>query len=1502
MTYSDWRTGSLNLTPEEVDYLRRKTATMTPTTTPTATTVTSKPQSNLSVDWRNPLMPNISINWPNIPAAQIASVIGSVPSILGRAAARPETPSVAKPILKAGQVATSINPLSLQAVGKAAQVANAPIEWTGQEIFKWDDPEQRKHYDTMLQMEKEYSEELKRRGISENDPATEAERTAIAKEIVSRHPDWLPSSEILKTYKKRYAELPTGQKMLYEVPGTALLGLVTSPVSASIKGAVETGRISRTLGNVLTGALSLYDLDMSPEAQAGRLGRAKKATEAAETVAPAAEKVAKEAVTTKPVEAVAEAVVPAAEKAATAATTATKAVTIPSTQELIQRALSGKLKGLAGKVTGAPVIKQVGRLVKPTAVADDPGTVLSAVSGMIDDQVSGAVTLTMSKPRTLMANAKKLFQVNKDGIAEAPDIIQLKPLPNGQQSKAMHDLIEYAPWYDFGEGAIGEARRQAIDSIREASNEVSQMLRNENILVDAAPQPGQVLAKKGEEGWTFLHRVVTQIKEEKAEVLATRLAETLKESNINFARIPTENSYEYVARFADNVRSGAIKPNDKINELLDDFASLADVNVKRGNMAAHRKWDTVAEGLKGGAKYETDPLAELEKQIYASYDLVKRKRLAEGVQTLLRTTTPTEKAMAELGVDAAELAARKTNSGRLVNYLQRIIRGESLPGASLKVIRTQYPDLATRLDEALKLLPKQRGELIRKAQQAAINAVKVTGSDAQSIAKRAETYANIEMAFKQIGAQPEISREGIIAAIEQTIKDKAAAGEAVKAVFSDLTEKQKATLTELLAEAKKIQAADQKQWTQFRNTVQKYTERMQSSSEYGKIPGLPGLGGRYIESQGGKMGQEIADTVRRRFGYLSKDETNAFIEAVGNAGAVMRMFKLGYDLSASTIQQLLSLGYDLKNLVRGRPTAVWAKSTAGAVSSLINRRHLEGFLADNWDVAKEFIEKSGLIESAEFTEGVGVVGKAVAKLPDNKVKDVATWISKEILGRSDAVFTTGRVEAAINLYKAGRKMAENAGQLDEWAKACNRMTGAFSTRGIGVGAGQRSMESAIVFLSPRFTRANIAVLYDIIKNPGSYTAKEAAASLAALIGAWTAIYYAVNKSQGKPVTLNPFDPDFGNVYVGNRTYRFGGIMADLRRLMAAIDSGVYGATGQRISLSNKEDNTPRLDRLLLQQFQGKTAPATATGMDIYRMLSDKNATDFGGEKLSWQGIFGDWLSPAWTDPLLTGELDPWQGMAADFFGVTSGEAKPSIAKQTASESMSKLGTIDITARDKALKGVKDEAKRQEIMARDWTYDTSALRRDIADAIKNLDDADISSMGMPLVEAYARFAKEKAAYDDLSSAGKERYLAEHPDFRAAYVFWGYSTSVTDLETAIKLESMAREYGVPVAAIEAFRPTASGKPRIPPRELWETYYSYINLDKNIWSRFPPEVLELAVKVNNLENGTVEQQRQAKLLLRTSRYGPLVLRARDMIATGKLLMRRRNRNLDYYIRSYT
>ncbi len=182
------------------------------------------------------------------------------------------------------------------------------------------------------------------------------------------------------------------------------------------------------------------------------------------------------------------------------------------------------------------------------------------------------------------------------------------------------------------------------------------------------------------------------------------------------------------------------------------------------------------------------------------------------------------------------------------------------------------------------------------------------------------------------------------------------------------------------------------QWKEYQDLVQKYSERMGSlgTAEYGSVIGVPGLSGRYIVSQNYKTGQELADDIRRKFGYMPQSGSDVAIKAVGQVGAVMRMLKLGYDMSMEFIQMALTLGFDIRNAIMLKPTAAWGKATIGATKTLFskNMQHLDSFLDSNREIVVDFVSRGGLVETGEAVEGVEPIQTLIAKIKEGKVKSV----------------------------------------------------------------------------------------------------------------------------------------------------------------------------------------------------------------------------------------------------------------------------------------------------------------------------------------------------------------------------------------------------------------------------------------------------------------------------------------------------------------------------------
>ena len=231
-------------------------------------------------------------------------------------------------------------------------------------------------------------------------------------------------------------------------------------------------------------------------------------------------------------------------------------------------------------------------------------------------------------------------------------------------------------------------------------------------------------------------------------------------------------------------------------------------------------------------------------------------------------------------------------------------------------------------------------------------------------------------------------------------------------------------------------------------------------------------------------------------------------------------------------------------------------------------------------------------------------------------------------------------------------------------------------------------------------------------------------------------------------------------------------------------------------------------------------------------------------QFSWRAMVPGAMAADEIQKLWTGEMEIWQaffyGREEDGpplhipdYGFPIEESGVDKAETEITESISKFGKKDDVGRDEAIERATEagasKAKLVEIRARDWTFDITSLRRDIADSIRTLDEDDIAKLE-PIVGNYVEFKEQDREYELLGDREQEQYIEDNNDYLVNRLFWSDSGLVTipDLKTAFALENQAHRYNVPLDMIPAFQLNDSGNERIPSnRNLWDDYFSYYDL---------------------------------------------------------------------------
>jgi len=314
--------------------------------------------------------------------------------------------------------------------------------------------------------------------------------------------------------------------------------------------------------------------------------------------------------------------------------------------------------------------------------------------------------------------------------------------------------------------------------------------------------------------------------------------------------------------------------------------------------------------------------------------------------------------------------------------------------------------------------------------------------------------------------------------------------------------------------------------------------------------------------------KDLADSLEKRFG----DTGSEVARKIGLFTGTARTLGAGVDIAWGTIQGAA--------LMFSHPD-IWAKGMAQSMRAIKNPEARSKYVIDNLDAFVDFANAGGDIGSSEFFQaldasgGLGRMqgwmaqGAAGHKIPENAL---AIWGQHvRPIGRLATGFNTFLDVGKIEMWKSmSPAIGNDIVNRRDLASFINNSLGTLNTGMLGVSPRQRSIESGVLFFSPRFTRSAVALLQNAFNNPlrgveriapGSGAnwkqnlggarrapgtdaqatiAYEAQKQMAALIAGGTAVMWGIGEALGQEVETNPFKPGWLTVTVGESQVGIGG--------------------------------------------------------------------------------------------------------------------------------------------------------------------------------------------------------------------------------------------------------------------------------------------------------------------------------------------------------------------------
>lgn len=412
-------------------------------------------------------------------------------------------------------------------------------------------------------------------------------------------------------------------------------------------------------------------------------------------------------------------------------------------------------------------------------------------------------------------------------------------------------------------------------------------------------------------------------------------------------------------------------------------------------------------------------------------------------------------------------------------------------------------------------------------------------------------------------APPGIKRGTVITAIEQAGSGKpvsAAKLRAIRGFSPEIADKLASPITPRQAKNLIKKARD----------LPDVTARLTPSETW--VFGHPELRGRI-------MSKEATKALEKAF----SEEVPELLKQASDFSRGLVTMKAALDTSWPFIQGLPVLGHDASRWAMGKYSNTWARATKGHLQTIMNPQMYPEFRLKHAPTYEKYLKDGLIVGDSEFYAGLGGVSKVMGKVP--KVGKSFQELMRQTYGRAGAGFSYGGEASRIMLLEAMEESWE--GSSRELVDYVNRLTGVVSSRGMGVGAKQRALESAVLF-APRYLRANLSLIKHVFGRGA--TASEARKALAGMAAAMTASYVVICTALGQEPKLNPAPKHLGGNGAEFLTFRIGddnigipGFWYSLTRLAANVGAIAQDDPEKIVSLNHRENP-------LLNWAFAKTAP------------------------------------------------------------------------------------------------------------------------------------------------------------------------------------------------------------------------------------------------------------------------------------------------------------------------
>ncbi len=647
----------------------------------------------------------------------------------------------------------------------------------------------------------------------------------------------------------------------------------------------------------------------------------------------------------------------------------------------------------------------------------------------------------------------------------------------------------------------------------------------------------------------------------------------------------------------------------------------------------------IAHKLKGQELvYGVNPNEIMQYEFDRTINKIARKRFTDAIKPLGKTAIQKfAEIYPEKATQLVSLSGRQAAAKSALDVVQRVLsyKATTIPGATMAKINRELPDMAGKISVLFELAPPSVDKVISRMGRDLRSVLKTDPAELKKAVKIISdinttwrgtpkiTMMDIEDAINSLNLSADAKAKMITSGYQETYK-------ANRQFFKDFMTTNRDYLVKVIDETKTIAAPLKKDRYKF---LQGYAGRERLPHRAGEVTERPF--NMIPEFRNKFFPDEIVTYLEKNYA----DEGMKWVRTMGNVGAMSRNLTAVLDDSAPFIQGLFTFG---------RNPIIWAKATARQFEYLANPEKLTLRMASPQKVAlhAEMASKGSTIAYFEPMEAMPQLLALAGRVP--KVGGALQTGIKQTYGRAEAAFIGFGQEARDLMWESFRKVRPNAteSELQELARSLDLMTGNLSTKALGIGATQRDIESAFVFYSPRFTRASLAFIGDMLK--GGISGAEARKSIGYLMASGAAMYMGVSKALGQEPNFDPSSGRFMTIKVGDDHIGIGGMLYSLARL-----------GGNLATVDNPTDllKLDRFDNPFVKFMYGKSAPLT--GM-IVGAFEQKDYMGQPFESLTdWAKFLAEKVTPFSVQPLFEETKPSSASFAAQFMGGRTFPKSPS---------------------------------------------------------------------------------------------------------------------------------------------------------------------------------------------------------------------------------------------------